>query len=99
MGLILPYLGLVTSLLCANNFDQDTVIEPYYFLPFHMYEFWGNAYFSLVEGYVLLVADRDSLVLQNMEPRVAIRLGALAERRRREFGRGGGALYAESANL
>lgn len=60
MGLILPYLGLVTALLCANNFDQDTVIEAFYFLPFHMYEFWGGVYFALVEGYVLLVADEES---------------------------------------
>lgn len=65
MALILPYLGLVTALLCANNFDQESVIEPSYFLPFHMYEFWGAVYFAFAEGYILLVAD-DSFL--SMDP-------------------------------
>lgn len=62
MTLILPYIGLVIALLAANNFDQDTVIEKFYFLPFHMYEFWGSVYFALVEGYILLVADDNSFL-------------------------------------
>ncbi|CAJ1962290.1 unnamed protein product [Cylindrotheca closterium] len=57
MTLLLLYIGLVISLLAANNFNQETVIERFYFLPFHMYEFWGSVYFALVEGYILLVAD------------------------------------------
>lgn len=74
MGLILPYVGLVTTLLCANNFDQDTVIETHYFMPFHMYEFWGGVYFALVEAYVLLVADDSFRVMNSKSQSMLVHL-------------------------
>ena len=72
--LILPYIGLVVALLFANNFDQDTIIEKYYFLPFHMYEFWGGVYFALVEGYVLLVADDSFLLMDRTSQSILVNL-------------------------
>lgn len=74
MSLILPYIGLVIALLVANNYDQETVIERFYFLPFHRYEFWGSVYFALVEGYVLLVADDSFLTMDQTSQSILVHL-------------------------
>lgn len=56
MILICIYFACVTTLLAANNFDQD-FIEANYFLPFHYTEFWTAFLFTLLEAFILVSAD------------------------------------------
>jgi hypothetical protein len=53
MFLILIYIGLNVGLLCANFVAQD-YIEAHYFLPFHLFAFWGGFFFTAVEAVILI---------------------------------------------
>lgn len=56
MMLTCLYFAVCTTLLVANNFDQDFIEENYY-LPFHYTEFWGAFAFTLIEAFILVSAD------------------------------------------
>lgn len=49
----LTYLGINLALFGLNFRDQD-FIEEFYYLPFHLLEFWAVFVFTLIEGFVLV---------------------------------------------
>ncbi|KAG7345054.1 hypothetical protein IV203_032585 [Nitzschia inconspicua] len=53
MIIITTYIGVVLTLLVANNQSQD-YIEKHYFLPFHFFEFFGALVFAITEAFLIL---------------------------------------------